>query len=167
MKRKPDHGQLLNDVFGETAPATWRGAMLGETLRLVRRRRRIRQWRHAAEILVMAGLLAVWLRQTFVRSPAVSPMAKKIAPRPCEVVRTRPLPENFVVSTGSLPEVQTVTSASTVREATTAHGGFRPINDDELLALTAAHPAVLIRTGPEAEELVFVNPGDQKGFPVH
>jgi len=41
------------------------------------------------------------------------------------------------------------------------------INDDELLALVASHPAVLIRTGPHSEELVFANPKDQSGFPLN
>ena len=167
MKRKPAKGQLLNDVFGETESAAWRDAMLGGTLRRVSRRRRARQWRHAAEVLVVAGLLAVWLRQAFVNPPVVPPMAKKTAPRLYALVRTRPLPENFVVSTRPSTGVQFVTSAPMIRETTTTHGGFRPINDDELLALTAVHPAVLIRTGPQSEELVFINSQDQKGFPVH
>jgi hypothetical protein len=164
MKRKPD--QLLNDVFGENSPVTWRGAMLGETLRLVRRRRRVRQIRHVAEVLVVGGLLAVLLRQTFVNPPAIPLIAKKIAPLNYEIVHTRPAPENIVVNTGSLPGVQAVTSASTIRETSTTHGGLRPINDGELLALTATHPVVLIRTGPTSEELVFINPEDQKGFPA-
>jgi hypothetical protein len=41
------------------------------------------------------------------------------------------------------------------------------INDDELLALLADKPAILIRTGPHSEELVFANPEDQKGFPLN
>ena len=36
-----------------------------------------------------------------------------------------------------------------------------------LLALLADKPAVLIRTGPQSEELVFANPEDQKGFPLN
>ena len=40
------------------------------------------------------------------------------------------------------------------------------INDDELLALVASRPAALVRLGPHSEQLFFVNPEDEKGFPV-
>ena len=54
-----------------------------------------------------------------------------------------------------------------VVEIATVSGGYRLINDDELLALLADKPAALIRTGPHSEELVFANPEDQKGFPLN
>ena len=44
----------------------------------------------------------------------------------------------------------------------TVSGGYRLLNDDELLALLADKPAVLIRTGPHTEELVFGNPEDRQ-----
>jgi hypothetical protein len=47
-------------------------------------------------------------------------------------------------------------------QTTTAN--YRVINDAELLALLGQRPAILIRTGPHSEELVFANPEDQKGF---
>ena len=54
-----------------------------------------------------------------------------------------------------------------VIEVATVSGGFRIINDNELLALLADKPAVLIRTGPNSEELVFANPADQKKFLIY
>jgi hypothetical protein len=164
MKHKAK--ELLNDVFGETAPDGWRGAMLGETLRHVRRRRRHRQLRHTAVALIVAGLLATWLRQAFVHTPSVPLMAGKSAPAGCEVVHTRPLLEKLVISTGASREVQIVTTTSTVRKTVTTGGDFRRINDEELLAFAATRPVILIGTGPKSEVLVFLNPEDRKGFPV-
>ena len=166
MKHKADHEELLNDVFGETAPDGWRGAMLGETLRLVRRRRRYRQLRQAAFALVVVGVLSMWLRQTLVHTPTVPLMATKSAPAGYEVVHTRPLLEKLVISTGSSREVQIVTTTSTVRKTVTTSGDFQRINDEELLAFAARRPVILIGTGPKSEELVFLNPEDRKGFPV-
>ena len=58
--------------------------------------------------------------------------------------------------------MEIVAPIPTVIEIATASGGFHSINDDELLAMLADKPAVLIRTGPHSEELVFANPDDQK-----
>ncbi|MEI9959789.1 MAG: hypothetical protein WDM76_01280 [Limisphaerales bacterium] len=60
-----------------------------------------------------------------------------------------------------------ISSSATVTEIATTHGNFRSINDAELLALVAGRPAILIRTGPDSEELVFANAEDQKGFPAN
>jgi hypothetical protein len=83
------------------------------------------------------------------------------------LIRTRPLPANVFVRTRSFPATGFVLPGPSVIEVTTTGGGFRLINDDELLALLADKPAVLIRTGPHSEELVFANPEDQKGFPLN
>jgi len=44
----------------------------------------------------------------------------------------------------------------------TTRGGYRLLNDNELLAMLVGKPAVLIRTSPQTEELVFANAEDQK-----
>jgi hypothetical protein len=59
---------------------------------------------------------------------------------------------------------QFVTPTAGVEIVQTSTGNFRIINDAELLALVAQRPAILIRTGPNSEELVFANPEDQKRF---
>lgn len=77
------------------------------------------------------------------------------------------MPVGAIVSTRDFSEVFFAVPPSTIAEIATVSGGYRLINDDELLALLADKPAVLIRTGPHSEELVFANPEDQKKFLIY
>ena len=79
----------------------------------------------------------------------------------------QPLPAGALVSARSFSAAGLTAPVPKVIEVTTVSGGFRVINDDELFALLADKPAVLIRIGPHSEELVFANPEDQKGFPLN
>jgi hypothetical protein len=165
MNNRTDQKSLLADVLAEASPTDFREAMLAETLRLARRRQQFRQVRQAAGVLAVTGLLAVLVAQQFSRQPDVSmPLAKKIVKQSYELVRTQPLPAGALISTRKFSEAQFAASVSTVVAVATVSGGFRQINDNELLALLADKPAVLIRTGPNSEELVFANPEDQKKF---
>jgi cytoskeletal protein RodZ len=168
MNQKADNEQLLADVLSENTPADFREAMLGETLRLVRRRRRWQRTRRAAAMFIVLGLFAIFVRQTFLPRQTVSaPPVAKANPKSYELVRTQPLSANAIVSTRPLATEQFIASAATVETVQTRAGNFRAINDDELLALVASRPAILIRRGPNSEQLVFVNPADEKGFPVN
>jgi hypothetical protein len=152
-------------VLSETAPSNFRATLLGETLRLVRRRRRWRQTRRVAGIFAVAGLLAVLIWQNLPEQSVVSrPLAKKAVETSYKLIHTQPLSENAVVTTRQFSASQFVASISTVVQVVTTNSGFHQINDDELLALVSGRPAVLIRTGPHSEELVFANPEDQKDF---
>lgn len=165
MNNRTDQESLLAEVLAEASPTDFREAMLAETLRFARRRRQFRQVRQAAGVLAVTGLLAVLVAQQFSRQPDVSmPLAKKIVKQSYELVRTQPLPAGALISTRKFSEAQFAASVSTVVAVATVSGGFRQINDNELLALLADKPAVLIRTGPNSEELVFANPEDQKKF---
>ena len=165
MNYRADQESLLAEVLAEASPTDFREAMLAETLRLARRRRQFRQVRQAAGVLAVIGLLAVLVAQQFSRQPDVSmPLAKKIVKQSYELVRTQPLPAGALISTRKFSDAQFAASVSTVVAVATVSGGFRQINDNELLALLADKPAVLIRTGPNSEELVFANPEDQKKF---
>ena len=165
MNNRTDQESLLAEVLAEASPTDFREAMLAETLRLARRRRQFRQVRQAAGVLAVIGLLAVLVAQQFSRQPDVSmPLAKKIVKQSYELVRTQPLPTGALISTRKFSDAQFAASVSTVVAVATVSGGFRQINDNELLALLADKPAVLIRTGPNSEELVFANPEDQKKF---
>jgi cytoskeletal protein RodZ len=165
MNNRTDQENLLAEVLAEASPPDFRATMLAETLRLARRRRQFRQARQAAGVLAVIGLLAVLVAQQFSRQPDVSmPLAKKIVKQSCELVRTQPLPADAVISTRKFSDAQFATSASAVVEVVTTGSGFRLINDNELLALLADKPAVLIRTGPNSEMLVFANLEDQKKF---
>jgi hypothetical protein len=168
MNERTDNQNLLAEVLAEASPADFRAAMLAESLRLARRRRQFRQARCAVGVLTAASLLAVLVMQQFSKSPVVSrPRAKIIGKQSYDLVRTLPMPASALVSTRSFSATGFALSIPKVVEVATTSGGFRLINDDELLALLADKPAVLIRTGPHSEELVFANPEDQNFFPLN
>ena len=168
MNEQTNNRELLAEVLAEASPADFREAMLVETLRLARRRRQFRQARHAAGVLALMSLLAVFAAQHFSKPPVVSaPLVKKIARQSYELVRTQPLPAGAIVSTRNFSATGFGAAVPKVVEIATASGGFRLINDDQLLALLADKPAALIRTGPHSEELVFANPEDQKKLLIY
>ena len=168
MNEQTENQDLLAEVLAEASPPDFREAMLAETLRLARRRRQFRQARPVAGVLVLMSLLAVLVAQHFSKLPADSPpMAKEVEPQSYKLVRTQPLPASALVSTRSFSAAGFAVTVPKVVEVATVSGGFRLINDDQLLALLADKPAVLIRTGPHSEELVFANPEDQRGFPLN
>ncbi|HEY5234508.1 MAG TPA: hypothetical protein VIK35_13345 [Verrucomicrobiae bacterium] len=164
MSDRNNKKELLNDVLAEASPADFREALLDETLRLARRHRHFRQTRQTIGVLGVFVLLAILGRQNWPAQSVVSkPIAKKSTPKSYKLVLTQQLPEDELITTRQ-SSVQIVASISAVVQISTTSGGFRQINDDELLALVSGRPAVLIRTGPHSEELVFANPEDQKGF---
>jgi hypothetical protein len=167
MNRKTDN-ELLGDILAEAAPAGFREALLDETLRVVRRRRRIRRARNIAGVFVVLALLGLLVLQKTSRptSTAIAPTPKEIE-RSYTLIRTQPLPAGSIITTHSTSAVPSITSATTVAVIETTPGNFRPINDQQLLTLVAAHPALLVRTGPHTEQLVFANPDDAKGFPLN
>jgi hypothetical protein len=167
MYHEPDNEQLLADVLAEAAPPDFREALLGETMRLARRRRRWRQTRRAAALLVALGLLAVLVWQNSPPHPLAPMPVTKVKVKSYELVRTQPLSAGVMVVTRPLSAGQLVASVATAEMVQTGSGDFRVINDDELLALVALRPAALVRLGPNSEQLVFVDPADEKGFPVN
>jgi hypothetical protein len=169
MKRKTDDKSLLDDVLGEAAPPHFREALLGETLGLVRRRRRFRRMRNAAGVVAALALAATlaWHRNAKQNPIAIAPPAKKAVEQSYTMVATQPLTPDHIVPTSSFEAPQIITSRATVDIVQTTAGNFHSINDEELLALTAAHPAILVRTGPHSEMLVFANPQDTRGFPAN
>lgn len=166
MNRPTDNERLLDDVLSEAVPADFREALLGETLRLAGRRRRWRQTRRAAALLVALGLLAVLVRQNFPPPPLAPMPVTKAKVKSYELICTQPLSAGAMVVTRPLSAGQLVASGATTEMVQTSSGNFRVINDDELLALVASRPAALVRLGPHSEQLFFVNPEDEKGFPV-
>ena len=159
---------LLDDVLAEASPPDFRAALLGETLRLARRRR---QWRHTRQtggVLAVMVLIALLTRQNRPEKISSAPTPAKIpVAKSYQLVETRTLPAGAVVATGNFSAVKIISSESSVAQIATTGGGFRFINDAQLLALVGGHPAVLIRTGPDSAELVFANPEDQKLLGPH
>jgi len=168
MNHKADNGQLLAEVLSEGTTVDFRDAMLGETLRLVRRRRRWRQTQRVAALLVALGLCGIFIWQKNSPPRPITPAAAaKAVAKNYQLVHTRPLPASAIVATQPLAVGQFVALAETIALVQTSSGNYHVLSDAELLALFAPHPAVLIRTGPHSEELVFANPEDQKGFPLN
>jgi hypothetical protein len=168
MNRKTDN-ELLNDVLAENAPADFREALLGETLRLVRRQRRLRQARNAigiVAVLVLLGIL-VWPGNNAKNPVAIAPPAVKAAQKNYTVIVTQPLATGNVITTHSLAATQFIGSKTSIEIVQTTAGNYRLIGDEELLALLGSHSAALVRVGPHSEKLVFANPADAKGFPVN
>ena len=168
MNHKTDNGPLLAEVLAEAAPADFRDAMLGETLRLICRRRRRRQTRSGVAVLVLLGLCGFffWQKNVSPRSRAPAPVTRAVSPN-YQLVQTRPLSAGAIVATQPLAAGQIIASGETIGVVQTSRGNYHVLDDVELLALVSSHPAVLIRTGPHSEELVFANPEDQKGFPLN
>ena len=163
MNNRTDQESLLTEVLAEASPAEFRAAMLAETLRLARRRRQFRQARQVVVVVAVMSLLAVFVAQQFSKPTVVSlPLAEKIGQRSYTLIHTQPMPASALIRTRSFFAAGLAATIPSVMEVVTVSGGFRLINDDELLALLADQPAVLIRTGPNSEELVFANPEDQK-----
>ncbi len=168
MNHEADNGLLLNDVLAEAAPPDFRGAMLDQTLGLARRCRRWRQTRHAVGIFAVLGLLGIFIWQTNLPPRASAPVSvARAVERNYILVRTQPLPAGEMVSTQPFAGGRFLASVATVEIVPTSNRNYRVINDNELLALLASHPAALVRTGSHSERLIFANPEDEKGFPVN
>ena len=168
MNDRPEKNELLADVLAEASPPEFRATLLAETLRHARRRRRWRQARNGVGVLaaiMVAGFFA-WQHWPgkISRVTAVRPPAEIPAPKSFQLVATQPLPPGAVVTTGNFAAVKMILSTPDVLQITTRGGGFRYINDEQLLALVGGHPAVLIRTGPDSAELVFADPEDRRFF---
>ena len=154
MTPPSDREHLLDDVMAESAPTEFRAALLGETLRLARRRRIVRRVRRTGVALAAVMLAAVAAWKNFAPPGA--------APRPvvagCEIVLTRPLAAGAIVTTRAFGAERWVASVASVGVIRTARGAaeIHEINDHELLALAAPRLAALVRVGPQAQELLFI-----------
>ncbi|MGD0088089.1 MAG: hypothetical protein ABSC24_13280 [Verrucomicrobiota bacterium] len=168
MNHEADNGRLLNDVLAEAPPPGFRGALLDQTLGLVRRRRRWRLTRRVAGIFAVLGLLGilVWKKNVPPQASLLVTVPKMIEPG-YTLIRTEPLPAGEMVTTQPLATGRFIASAATVKTIPTGSANYRVINDHELLALLTSHPAALIQTGPHSERLIFANPVDEKGFPLN
>jgi hypothetical protein len=144
--------RLLTDILAEEAPAGFRAALLDDTLRLARRRRHYRQaHRVVTGLALVLGLFFIswhWFVPAS-RSPESS--------KPYVVFRTQPLPPQALIRTQSLPPAGLVASTLATNVMTTADAGYhtRELDDEELLALAAPKPVILVRYSPHQAELVF------------
>jgi hypothetical protein len=159
MNHLPDNERLLHDVLADESSAGFREALLGETLRLARRRRRWRQVRRiSGPLALVAVVAALVLRNLLPRTSAPAP-AKSY-----QLVHSRPFPAELIVTTQPVPAGQVVASlpAADIVRTTPPQSGYQEIGDDELLALAAPRPAALVRYGPHEAALIFIEPVDQE-----
>ena len=165
MNDRPDSERLLSDILAEDAPVGFREELLANTLRLARRRRHTRQTRRAV------AALAIVLSLFFVAWHWLTPAARSPEPaRRYVLVRTRPLPPQAFIQTQPLARAAVVASRRVADILTTADGGYRAreIEDEELLALAAPNPVVLVRYSPHQAELLFANaPSIAETAPPH
>jgi len=76
---------------------------------------------------------------------------------PCVLVETKP---------GGVETVASSVGTVVIVETATIKDAPKEITDEELLALVARRPAVLVRQSPHQAELLFLHAEDQNGFPV-
>jgi hypothetical protein len=161
LRNKP----LLSDILSEDTDSEFREALLDQTLRIVRRKRRFRKARQAAFVTVMAaGLILISFHFPLSKPPA-SKIAKRIAP-PYLVVTTQPLSSDAVLSTSPDHSIRIISSSPTVQLVATSENTdiLHRLDDDELLTLLPS-PALLVRRGPHLAELVFANADAQSPIP--
>lgn len=165
MKNNRDD-DFLADVLGHAASPEFREGLLQNTLRQVRRREQIRRLNRGlattALVLVAIALVARFVGLSGRKSTPSSSSTGTL------VVHSVPFTAGNLIVT-DLRSVEVLSSRAGVAMIQTAPSQdlFKPIGDDELLASLQGTPAILVRRGPFEAELVFANPEDMKGFPVH
>ena len=164
MKPESQQHSLLDDVLTEAAPADFERTLFDGTLRAVRRRRRLRQCSRGLAAVGIFAAIAVAVWNALLPTTSVNLVQPTL-----HIVSSQPLPASMVV--GTKPDsVVVVTSSPTtfvVVETGAIKDPFQEINDEQLLALAGGRPVVLVRQGPHQAELLFLNPEDTNGFPVH
>ena len=165
MNPPPDRERLLDDVLAESAPADFRDELLGETLRLARGRRRVRQIRRASVVLAVGCLVGILVWRNL---PPRGGQSRPVVAGG-EVIRTQPLPAAAIVRTQPFGAGRVVGSIASVTVIRTEPAGrwLHLLNDDELLAFAAPQPAALVRVGPHAQELIFIKTAEQGGPPLN
>lgn len=155
MTKKNDQERLLDDVLAGEADAGFHEALLAETLRLVRNRRRAHRAQRVGGLLAAVSVIimvALW------RIPRAPVRVQPPRAQNYELALSQPFPATSIVLTRPLAANQLVASktpASVVQTAALS-GSYREVGDDELLALAAPQLAALVRRGPHTAELVFL-----------
>ena len=156
MKQGTDKERLLADVLNPDTDSDFSADVLAETLRGVRRQRRVRQIRRYGATL--AAFVAVALASNhWLQNSRMPKLANAPTPTNYQLVTTQPLTGGQVTGTQPLALGQQVTSTAGVNLVQTAPGGFGEIGDDELISLAAPNVVALVRRGPHEAELVFVS----------
>jgi hypothetical protein len=161
MRNESEINGLLDEVFEDVAPSSFRAELFGQTLKEARRRNRARRRNQAVLTLAavaLAGLL-VWRRE----APRIVP--QRSSPSSLAVVRSAPLDPSEVVET--IPgSAHLIGSSSSTIASVETQSSVPELNDAELLALMDGTPSVLVRKGPHEEELLVVDATTSTPRPV-
>lgn len=165
MNNQPESERLFDDVLNDAASPEFRASLLDGTLRQVRRRKHIRRWSRG--VVVAAVVLAAVSFAFWRTSPRVSQRADLRKPD-LIIVHSRPLDPSMVVQTkpGELSVVASMSSGFAVVETGTTRSILQELDDDGLLRLLQGKAVALVKHGPNQAELIFLNPEDEKGFPI-
>lgn len=146
--RVSEQQQLLADVLAEGATA--RDHFLDETLRIVRRRRRVRQFGQSAALtaVLVAAILTLWPQ----RKPVPMPVATdRLVLR---VVTTKPMKASAIVSTGLRSVEWVMTESASVTMISTPSFRIEELTDEQLLARLGDEPVILVRHATNEAELI-------------
>ncbi len=162
MSELPKNESLLSDVLGEGKLARSREQLLGETLRAVRQQRRTRRMTRIAGAAATLAAAALLVGKFYNPKPKQSHETAKTVSEGLGLYTLAPteaLPQKEIVTSVPLPAGSVAISSPfqiMVTDATEPDS-VREINDQELLALAGSRPVALVRLGPGAAELVFVD----------
>ena len=164
MSNDRNKRRLLTDILAEESEPGLRDAIVGQTLRLVRRKRRFRAVRRVGSVAAIF-MLSVLLTFHFLRPRP--PSITTSPPRPesgYALIRTQPLNQAMIVATRPFFSSAEVASTASVDVVTTRE--LRPaiveLSDDQLLDLAKGAPVALVRHGPHQAELIFANDDDRE-----
>ena len=158
--------QLLDDLLKDSVSPEFHTALMDKTLQSARQRKRARRLNLTLSILALAGIFAFAFQEA--RNPKT---ALNQIHQPISSIAVSPSLNPAQVGSTKLDSLKSATvsdsSDSSLTVVQTSESD-RPkeINDQELLALVADKPVALIHQGLHQAELVFLNPKDEKGFPV-
>jgi hypothetical protein len=158
--------KLLDDLLEDSASPEFRAALMGKTLQSARQRRRVRHFNLALSTATFVGVFTFAFQEMHnpktelnqIHQP-VSSIADSPSFNPVQVAVTKQTSFNNVAVSDSMDSSLKVVETSESDRP-------REINDKELLALAADKPVALIHQGLHQSELIFLNPKDEKGFPV-
>jgi len=140
--------KLLDDLLEDSAPPDFQAALMANTLRSARQRKRLRHFSAALGAVMVAGIFAFTFREMHRRTvsstqtfaPATATASSEPANSP-QVVGTKPDSALVVVQTS---------------EATRP----KEINDKELVSLLSNQPVALVRYASGRAELIFLDPSN-------
>ncbi len=164
MKIKPEENELLQDVFGDDVE--FRDALLHQTLRTIRLRKRMRRAIQAMGLLACLTVLGSFLFPREDREWA-EPIRVAASPRRFQLVHSHALPSQSLIrtSSGQTSIIRSTSNYVQLVETGIENRLVREINEEELLNLFAGHTAGIIQVN-QSEQLLMLSAVNPKGFPA-